>query len=446
MIDKGALNDILGEYLVNQRWFACSDDQTPTCQIVLFETLVDEWPKLLRVLVHTTLHGEDGEGTTYQLVIGMRPVGSHTEFLNGSPEAVIASEIDTPDGPAIVYDATTDTELMVALINLVVEGTKADRGRLVSSDSTHTSIVFDERLIMKLFRELGAGGRNPDAEVTRSLTRVGFSNVANAVAEWRDEVNDYAVISEFLVGASDGFLLALTSLRDLYDCRCDPEDAGGDFAPDARRLGVVTANLHLALSEAFPTEPADSVHWSNLMEERLSHASLPGIDLDLVHAVYERLASVKRAGISIRSHGDYHLAQVIRTDGGWFVVDFEGEPGSSYESRLEPSSPLRDVAGMTRSFHYAAQVALRERAEAIDERIVSLSSAWERRNRFAFMEGYLSVDRISSLLPPGTLDQDVIITAFELDKAIYEVGYEQHHRPDWVGIPLAAVARIVGNV
>lgn len=150
--------------------------------------------------------------------------------------------------------------------------------------------------------------------------------------------------------------------------------------------------------------------------------------------------------MAIRSHGDYHLGQVMRTDTGWFVLDFEGEPGSSSEERLDRSSPLRDAAGMIRSFHYVAQVALRERAEAIDERIVSLSAAWERRSRYAFLEGYLGVEGIGALLPPGELDQDVVFTAFELDKAIYEVGYEQAHRPDWVGIPLAAVARIVGSV
>ncbi|MGC1513476.1 MAG: phosphotransferase [Acidimicrobiales bacterium] len=449
MIDNDVLAGLLGAHLVRQRWFAGREDEVPLCKVVTLDTLVEGPPVLLRALVETVFDGEPvpgGESALYQLVIGVRPAGGHEEFLSGRPEAVVAMDVATEMGPALVYDATADPELTVALVNAVFPGTDAERGRLVSTESTHTSVVFDERLIMKLFRRIGAGGRNPDAEITRALTRVGFANVATPVAEWRDEVNDYALVSEFLVGGADGFSLALTSLRDLYDCRCDPEEAGGDFAPDARRLGAVTARLHLALAEAFPAVRADASHWAAVMEERFAQASLAGIDPELVHAVFDRLRSVFRAGMAIRSHGDYHLGQVMRTDTGWFVLDFEGEPGSSSEERLDRSSPLRDAAGMIRSFHYVAQVALRERAEAIDERIVSLSAAWERRSRYAFLEGYLGVEGIGALLPPGELDQDVVFTAFELDKAIYEVGYEQAHRPDWVGIPLAAVARIVGSV
>lgn len=446
MIDIAVLEGFLGAHLARQRWFAGKEELVPTCKVTSFEVLLGGSPSLLRVLVEASQDGLEGEPVLYHLVIGVRPTGGYEEFLGGHPEALIAVDVETEIGAATLYDATADPELVVALATSVVPDIHIDRARLVNTDSTHTSIVLDERLIMKLFRQLGDGGRNPDAEVTRALTQVGFANVAKPVAEWRDSTNDYAVVSEFLVGGADGFSLALTSLRDLYDCRCDPEEAGGDFAPDARRLGIVTAKLHLALRDVFSAKPGDAGAWASVMEERYSHASLPGIDPPLVMAVFERLRSVLRAGSAIRSHGDYHLGQVMRTDAGWFVLDFEGEPGSSLEDRRRFSSPLRDVAGMIRSFHYVAQVALRERAESIDERIVSLSSAWERRSRYAFLEGYFAVDEVGSMLPPGELDQDVVLTAFELDKAIYEVGYEQTHRPDWVGIPLAAVARIVGSV
>lgn len=446
MIDPAVITGVLGAHLVRQRWFAGKDDQVPICKVTSYETLVEGPPSLVRVLVEATLVDGPDEPTLYQLVIGVRPAGGYEEFLGARPEALIAMEVETSIGLATLYDATADPELMVALMNTVVSDAHVERCRLVSTESTHTSIVFDERFIMKLFRQLGDGGRNPDAEITRALTKVGFSNVARPVAQWRDSVNDYAVIAEFLVGGADGFSLALTSLRDLYDCRCDPEEAGGDFAPDARRLGMVTGALHLALREAFTAKAGDASDWATLMEERYSHASLSNIEAPLVHAVFDRLRSVSRPGLAIRSHGDYHLGQVMRTDSGWFVLDFEGEPGSPLEDRRKFSSPLRDVAGMIRSFHYAAQVALRERAESIDERVVSLSAAWERRSKYAFLEGYLGVDGIGALLPPGELDRDVVLTAFELDKAIYEVGYEQAHRPDWTGIPLAAVARIVGSV
>lgn len=461
MIETEVLEGVLGEHLVRQRWFAGRGATAPTCRVRTCITLVDGPPSLVQVLVETSQDHDDASGASedgvgskdrvqdaalYQLLIGVRPAGGHEEFLSGRPEAVIATEVASEIGPSLLYDATVDSELMVALVNAVVPGIAAERERPMSSESTHTSMVFDERIIMKIFRRIGAGGRSPDAEITRALTAVGFPNVAKPVAEWRDENNDYAVVSEFLVGGADGFSLALASLRDLYDCRCDPEEAGGDFAPDARRLGVVTARLHLALAQAFPPVRADASQWATAMAQRCETVSLAGIDPTLAQTVFERLRSVQRAGMAIRSHGDFHLGQVLRTDTGWYVLDFEGEPGASLEGSLDLTSPLRDAAGMIRSFHYAAQVALRERAEAIDERIVSLSSAWERRSKFAFLEGYFGVEGIAALLPPGELDRDVVLTAFELDKAIYEVGYEQAHRPDWVGIPLAAVARIVGSV
>ncbi|MDQ3461821.1 MAG: phosphotransferase, partial [Actinomycetota bacterium] len=314
--------------------------------------------------------------------------------------------------------------------------------RYLGADQSNTSVVFDERLIMKLFRRL-SDGPNPDAEVTRALVDVGFPNVAEPVAEWREDDHDFALINRFLVGGTDGFVLALLSLRDLYDRRCPPGEAGGDFAFDARRLGAVTAELHLALAKAFGTAAGDSATWGADMETHLARVRLEGVDVEQVRGVYRRLAEVGEPGPAVRVHGDYHLGQVMRTDAGWFVLDFEGEPDRPLDERRRPTSPLRDVAGMVRSLHYASQVALAEWGAEVDDELVALAEAWEHRNRVAFLAGYLGTEGVSEVLPADDADRRLVQAAFELDKAVYEVGYEQSHRPDWVHIPLTAVQRIL---
>jgi maltokinase len=142
-------------------------------------------------------------------------------------------------------------------------------------------------------------------------------------------------------------------------------------------------------------------------------------------------------------HGDYHLGQVLRTDAGWYVLDFEGEPARPLEERRRPTSALKDVAGMLRSFHYASAVARTERdAEELDE----LAAAWEERNREAFLRGYLRAAGPGGVLPPDPDCVGAVMAAFELEKAVYELGYERAYRPDWEAIPLAALRRLTGEL
>jgi maltokinase len=162
-----------------------------------------------------------------------------------------------------------------------------------------------------------------------------------------------------------------------------------------------------------------------------------------VREAFAALRSLDDAGTSVRTHGDYHLGQVLRTDAGWFVLDFEGEPLRPLEVRRRPTSPLRDVAGMLRSLHYAAAVALRQWNDDGDEEVVQLADAWERHNAFAFLEGYAAAEGIDELLPADEGARAVVRRAFELEKAVYEVRYERAHRPEWVGIPLGAVRQLV---
>jgi maltokinase len=157
---------------------------------------------------------------------------------------------------------------------------------------------------------------------------------------------------------------------------------------------------------------------------------------------FAALAEQSDVGAEIRIHGDLHLAQMIQSDTGWVVLDFEGEPGRERADRYTTSSPLRDVAGMLRSFHYVAAVGRADWADE-DNELDGLAAEWEARNRAAFLTGYLSVEGIEDLLPATAEDRDRVLAAFELDKAVYEVAYELSYRPDHVGVPLAGIARIV---
>jgi maltokinase len=177
------------------------------------------------------------------------------------------------------------------------------------------------------------------------------------------------------------------------------------------------------------------------MTEQLDKAPSERFDAPAVLDVYEQLAEVDDAGAAIRIHGDYHLGQTMRTDEGWFVIDFEGEPMLPLEQRRRPSSPLRDVAGMLRSFQYAAQVGLRERGEEADAELAGLAEVWEERVAHAFLEGYWSVDEARPLLPRTEEARRTVLDAFLVSKAVYEIGYEIGHRPDWVDIPTTALVR-----
>jgi len=429
LIKEDVLVEALRDHLPKQRWFGGGSP----IELAGVEVLRKEWPALVQALVRVP-------SATYQVLLGMRPVEARDNFLEGKGDAIVG-ELETDLGRAVVYDALMDSELALCVLERTAPGEEATRARLLGADQSNTSVVFDERLIMKLFRRIG-DGPNPDVEVTRALAETGFSAVPRPVGEWEGGGGHLAVVSEFLNGGVDGFHLALTSLRDLYDARCEPEAAGGDFGPDACRLGGITAEMHLALAEAFGRTDADVATWAEDMAAQLARVSHPDLDVQAVATLEEQLRSAD-AGAAIRVHGDFHLGQSMRTDSGWYVLDFEGEPARPLAERQRPSSALRDVAGMLRSFHYAAEVGLREYGGDADAEVHALAAAWEQHNRARFLDGYFGVDGIESVLPASEADRSLVLAAFELDKAVYEVAYEASHRPEWVGIPLSAIQRIL---
>jgi trehalose synthase-fused probable maltokinase len=251
-----------------------------------------------------------------------------------------------------------------------------------------------------------------------------------------------AILQEFVRGDGDGWDLALEALR-------TPEGAE-ELLGRLRRLGEVTAEMHSLLASE-PNDPNFCPEQPSVESLALLTASideeiqqlfltLPD-DVDALapirgrgEEVRERLrliATPGAVGRIVRTHGDYHLGQVLWADGDWVLLDFEGEPARSLPERRRKRSPLRDVAGMLRSFAYAASAA-------------GVDPGWEERARSEFLEGYLSA--IDQRVIPSGDALDRVLAIFELEKAVYELRYELDNRPDWVHIPVAGIQRLLEEV
>jgi maltokinase len=435
----------LSAHLGRQRWYAGSAEPGPAqVQVRSARELWSGRDGAVRLLWAVV----DAEQVPYQLLIGERPHGEPAEFLNGHDEAALATA-----GSAYFYDATLDPELALVLLPLMTgDAEQAARVRPVSAEQSNTSLIYDDRIIIKIFRRL-IDGPNPDIEVAHALSDAGFAQVPTPVSAWRGDGWDLAFAQEFLAGGSEGWALALTSLRDLYNSGLgDPADAGGDFAAEAARLGRMTADMHLALAAAFGRTPPPSAgpgSFAALIDDvarrlRSAAGDLGAERMAAAARLVQRWRAVPDPGPAIRVHGDYHLGQVMRTDSGWFVLDFEGEPARSRVERLRPTSPLKDTAAMLRSLHYAARFALTEWDDAARAALEALGAAWEERNRAAFIAGYLAVSGIEELLP-GPAHVQAVRQAWEMDKALYELDYERAYRPEWTAIPVDAITRMLAS-
>lgn len=471
MIDHDVLKPALAAYLARQRWFAGSEVPTDI-RIVVEELRRPAWPALLWLLV-------DADGARYQVVLGMSPAGSAPDFLKGHDDQVLG-EFETSFGPAVVYDAVIDPELAIFTLGQVAPGEVVEHVRPIAVEQSNSSLVFDERLIMKLFRRIHPGP-NPEIEVTTALDRAGFSWVAPplATATYHEHApmdapdvdggvlagqHDLALVQPFLNGGVDAWALALTSLRGFFadhdtqsmpvidadDPPPDPDQVGGDFAADSARLGGTTAAMHVALADALGRRPADPMEWAASVESRLNEdlghlEHRPDADQAAASRLFDKVRALADPGSTIRVHGDLHLGQMMRTDAGWFVLDFEGEPARPLDERRRFWSPLRDVAGMCRSFHYASMLALDEQG-SIGSSLQEAAATWEKRNRAAFLRGYREGVAGHGLLPSDPEAERIVLAAHELERALYELAYEQAYRPAWVAVPLAGIKRILASV
>ncbi|WP_238473635.1 maltokinase N-terminal cap-like domain-containing protein [Nocardioides cavernaquae] len=382
-----------------------------------------------------------------------------------------------------VYDAVHDREAMALWLRAFgsaptaepTAGTAADgllfhrsadeeldltaQAAMLSAEQSNSSVVFGEQALMKVFRKV-TPGVNPDIQVHDVLTRAGCDHVA-ALYGWLDvtgeapegsggSVIQLAMLQQFLRTASDGWELARASVRNLFaEADLHADEVGGDFAGESARLGIALAETHVVLAEEFPTEQLDQAALQQVADGMTARLDAAVDVLPELAAYAEQLRPLFAAvagleGLTVqRIHGDLHLGQTLRTVKGWKLVDFEGEPARPLADRLLPESVWRDVAGMLRSFDYAAQVVHREfdsdpRAESdVVEQRLHRADEWSERNRDAFVAAYAGRE--------VTAAERVLLAAFEADKAVYECVYEARNRPGWVMIPLSAVARLAGG-
>jgi maltokinase len=447
------LADTLATWLPAQRWYSGTGAAVRDLAITADTTLAAGDPELRHLIVTVALRGE---ATQYQVLVGLR---SHV------PDSLRHAVMGPAGSGRTAYEALHDPALTKVLLQGMAEqrtvgpvrfvrepGAVIDTGLdslMLTGEQSNTSLIFGESAILKVLRRLFPG-ENPDLEINRALARRGSPHVAEPFG-WIEARGDgdvilLGILSRYLPGASDGWSLAATSLRDLYSGdrvraqgTIHPDQAGGDFAGEAFRLGVATAEVHADLAAAFGvTEipPGALADLAGRMNRNLDAASDEVPELrryaGKLRGYYADLVAAGEPMPVQRIHGDYHLGQVLRTAAGWVVLDFEGEPLVPLQQRRAPHLALRDVAGMLRSFDYAARHQLLDRPDT--EQLRDTAGEWAERSQAAFCKGYAEA---------GGMDPQAhaaLLRALMLDKAVYEVVYEARHRPSWLPIPLEQIA------
>lgn len=466
--------------------------------------------RLWHVLADVTYHDGATNGETpqtYQVFVGVRR--SLPDRLRhaaiGDPDSAV------PELGGHCYDGLHDPHLASWLLERIADrdtvgplrfdrlaGQVLDtrqRAMVLTGEQSNTSLIYGDQYIAKVFRR-PAPGRSPELELGLALAvaesphiapPIGWAEFDTAVlqrtledaahgdtalkdtpsratvpggqepartgpsGQIADEPISLLTLQPFLPSATDGWTLALTSVRDLFaaEPQVSAARAGADFAPEAHRLGMATARVHRALAATLPTSWLEGGQLEELadgMRRQLNWTvrqvpQLRPYAQGLGEAI-DRLAGLRGPLPVQRVHGDYHLGQAMRTTTGWILLDFEGEPARSLAERRAPASPLKDIAGMLRSFDYAAHhllgtmSTLADQPPAATELMTVRAAEWAARNRDAFCRGYAEV------LGYDPRAEVTVLRAFEIDKAVYEVGYEAANRPSWLPIPLNACARL----
>jgi maltokinase len=471
------LADLLTGWLPEQRWFGGKGRRIES--VTLSSCLAapgigdedGEQVRLWHVLADVTYRdgARDGEiPQTYQVFVGVRRSlpGRLRHAAIGDPDTAV------PELGGYCYDGLHDAHLAGWLMERLVERDTVgplrfdrfagqvlrtdQRAVVLTGEQSNSSLVYGDKYIAKVFRR-PAPGRSPELELGLALAVAESPHIAPPIgwAEFvgpgSDEPLTLLTLQEFLPTATDGWALALTSVRDLFAAEPDVSAAraGADFAPEAHRLGMATARVHRALAATLQTGWLEGPQLEQLaagMRRQLELTSrrvpqLRPYAAGLGEAI-DRLGKLGGPLPVQRVHGDFHLGQAMRTVKGWILLDFEGEPARSLSERRAMASPLKDITGMLRSFDYAAHhllgtmSALADQPPAATELMNVRAAEWAARNRDAFCRGY------SEVIGYDPRAQSSVLRAFEIDKAVYEVGYEAANRPSWLAIPLNACARL----
>lgn len=402
-------------WLPAQRWYSGRGRDIARARPAVVESLTADLDLVLLEVTYT-----DGTVEGYQVLV---------RWDAGADAARIGT-----DGDRTGYDALGDAESAGALLKFLESaeqvgpvrftrepGTDLGPGtpvRVMSAEQSNTSVVFGEQTIFKVFRRV-TPGVNPDIELTRALAGNPYITplLGSYEIDWDAEQYMLGMATTFAKNSVDGWDLAISG-------------TGDDFAAESYRLGEAVASVHTALADGLGTRIGAFPAQTMIDRLRAVAVQIPELRerVPLIEQHYRDIAD--ESAPEQRIHGDLHLGQVLHTPQGWLVIDFEGEPGQPLEDRRRPDSALRDVAGMLRSYDYAAH----QRSAGADD---GSARDWAAANSGAFCDGYAAASGGDPRQSGG------VLRAYELDKAVYEAGYEARYRPSWLPIPLRAIERLL---
>ena len=521
---KERLETVLLGYVKNRRWFAGKARRLKSAQI----SDVIPVPGVVggAYLTAVVISYAEGDPDTYQLPLAFANAAEAPHILERWPHSAIAwIRVQGEEGRGLLYDALGPPAFAEAVLGAIARRRRAagGRGTLIGSttraflrlrgpetvrleaalsvaEQSNNSVVFGERLILKVFRRLEEGV-NPELEVGRFLTeKTNFAQVAPLAGslEYRREAGEpisLAVLQGYVPNQGDAWQYTLNTFAQflqgpelldsdppaiprnlLLASAAEPTEVAsrifGAYLESARLLGRRTAELHMALASD-AEDPAFAPERITPQDQRSIYQSMSGLAMrstDLLRtqltrippdareeakqvlelepriaSLFKKFLSRRQSTTRIRIHGDYHLGQVLYTGHDFVIIDFEGEPTRTlYERRLKRLA-LRDVAGMLRSFDYASQAALRSdhvAADALPHRR-SWGRFWVQSVSAAFLKSYLATGGTASFVPQNADDLDLQLTTMLLEKALYELRYELNMRPDWVRIPLRGILEVV---
>ena len=511
------------EYFKSKRWFGSKGRKIKSFGLIDFAVLSEQ--SVLTVLLLLRIGYQEGNTEFYHLPLLLQSAFDAPTTITSQPNA-IAATLDTPQGELVAYDAFANEDFLRTFYHNMFENHQFESGlgegrfvfanvagridqpeveavKLIATEQSNTSVVYNGKLILKCFRKLAAG-KNPDFEIPLFLTtNTDFRYVPKLAGyieyeQTKGNPVSIGVLQDFIKNNGDGYNFTLEHLRDFFK-QLEPELLAGSlqnlgdnarteraqqlaapYVGAARQLGQITGQLHNALaSEEAQQDPAfvpelitaqDTNKWQASIEKLIDTimdtatkylANAPAElkqQLESIAAnkqayldVVARVNELPQAGVNkIRYHGDYHLGQVLKTDEGFMVLDFEGEPARTLEERRAKYCPLKDVTGMLRSFDYAAYTVLFEQQEKLGEKVAAgelerWALAWEGVARTAFLAGYLEAvkaNRGAKFLPDSPQALQQAMDVFETEKAFYELLYEINNRPNWIAMPLKGLQRI----
>ena len=504
-------NTILPEFLQKQRWFGGKSREMRSASVTDWVPFHDG----SAVMTMVNVEYESGEPEMYFLPLAALYDNAALEARETNPNGVVVSIRDA-QGEGILCDALMQESVCLELLSLLSKGKKIDgvqgsiegvpssalltsmdeeaglRAQRSSAEQSNTSILFDDRLIMKCFRKQEFGP-NPDTEIARFLTEhTEFGQIApfgGSIEYARKDGGSatLAMLQGLVANEGDGWAWTLEELERYFEgCALSTPPAENDdksvfeavrehagiYLDAAATLGRRSAEMHLALAssrmEDFRPEALEAGELDRLGDDLAEHAMrvmnllkgnlsrLPDDEVEMGGLVISRrreIATRFREVGAVRSrlqrtrvHGDYHLGQVLRVRGDFVILDFEGEPARTLTERRRKQLPVKDVAGMLRSFHYAAFSALVRhvaRRPEDHQRMEPWATLWTRTISAEFLRAYRETANGSPVIPHDERDFQIILEAYVLDKALYELGYELNNRPEWVRIPLVGILSLL---